>query len=202
MQIGSDIGWMFSPAGAIDEVRLWNVARTTAQIRANLNKRVNTAQPGLVGVWALDGNANDIIGARDGAVGGAGVGFLTSPVAASCGATTPAALCLNGRFSITAKWRTNPTPGTPTDGDGTVAVSNAGSGIFWFFSSTNWEVLVKVINGCGLNNRYWVFSAATTNVFYRLEVTDVTHGETKIFFNYPGPPAPAVTDTDALMVCP
>jgi hypothetical protein len=32
--------------------------------------------------------------------------------------------------------------------------------------------MVKALNGCGLNNRYWVFSAATTNVFYRMEVLD------------------------------
>jgi hypothetical protein len=63
-------------------------------------------------------------------------------------------------------------------------------------------VMVKVLNGCGLNNRWWLFSAATTNVFYRLEVTDVTTGTSKIYFNYPGPPAPAVTDTDAFATCP
>jgi hypothetical protein len=193
---------MRSPTGSIDEVRLWNVARTIAQIRANLNKRITVAQAGLVGVWSLDGNGQNIVGAHDGVLSGSGVGFLTAPVAVGCGATTPAALCLDGRFSIIAKWRTNPTPGTPPDGNATVGPFISGSGIFWFFSSTNWEVMVKVLNGCGLNNRWWVFSAATTNVFYRVEVTDVTRGETKIYFNYPGPPAPAVTDTDALAVCP
>ena len=203
MRIGSDVSFNHSPDGAIDEVRLWSVARTTAQIRSSLNVRITADQPGLVAVWALDGNANDIIGARDGALGGAGVGFLTSPVAVSCGASTATTLCLHDRFIVQAFWRTNPTPGTPTDGQAQVAgCANDGSGLFWFFSSTNWEVLVKAINGCGLNNRWWVFSAATTNVFYRLEVTDVTTGESKIYFNYPGPPAPAVTDTNALAVCP
>jgi hypothetical protein len=42
-----------------------------------------------------------------------------------------------------------------------------------------------------------VFSAATTNVYYQMNVTDVQSGQRKIYFNYPGPPAPAVTDTDA-----
>lgn len=32
----------------------------------------------------------------------------------------------------------------------------------WFFSSTKWELLVNVLNGCSANNRYWVFAAATT----------------------------------------
>ena len=51
--------------------------------------------------------------------------------------------------------------------------------------------MVKALNGCGLNNRYWIFSAATTNVFYRMTVYDYHTGTQKIYFNYPGPPAPA-----------
>lgn len=203
MRIGSDVSWQFTPAGAIDEVRLWSVARTLAQIRENLNERITTDQPGLVAVWALDGNVNDIIGSRDGGLGGAGVAFLTAPVAVNCGVSTATTLCLNNRYTVRTFWRTNPTPGTATDGQGQVAsCPNPGSGLFWFFAPTNWEVMVKVLNGCGLNNRWWLFSAATTNVFYRLEVTDVTTGTQKIYFNYPGPPAPAVTDTDAFATCP
>ncbi len=201
LQIGSDVNWLHSPNGAIDEVRLWNVARTTAQIRSAINVRIHAPQAGLVAVWPLDGNGNDVVGGHNGTLMGTGVGFLTSPVALDCGTTTTSALCLNSRFSITAQYRTNPTPGTPTDGNAHVVVAGPNSGIFWFFGSDNWEILVKSINACTLNDRYWVFSAATTNVFYRLEVTDV-HGAQKIYFNYPGPPAPAVTDTDAFATCP
>lgn len=203
MRIGSDVLWNFSPDGDIDEVRLWNVARTTTQIRDSLNEPITADQPGLVAVWPLDGNANDIIGARDGAVGGSGVSAQTFPVVFDCGASTATTLCLNDRFQVRAFWRTNPTPGTPTDGQAQVAgCANPDSGLFWFFSATNWEVMVKALNGCGLNNRFWIFSAATTNVFYRLEVLDVRSGTQKIYFNYPGPPAPAVTDTSAFATCP
>ncbi len=203
MRIGSDVRWNFSPAGNIDEVRLWSVARTLAQIRDNLNEPITTDQPGLIAVWALDGNTQDIIGARDGVVGGSGVSAQTFPVAFDCGASTATALCLNDRFAVQAFWRTNPIPGTPTDGQAQVAgCANPDSGLFWFFSANNWEVMVKALNGCGLNNRFWIFSAATTNVFYRLEVLDIRGGAQKIFFNYPGPPAPAVTDTSAFATCP
>lgn len=202
MRIGSDASWQRSPTGSIDEVRLWNVARTITQIRANLNRRITVDEPGLVAVWALDGNANDIIGARDGAVAGSGISAQTFPVALSCGASTATTLCLDDHFSVRAFWRTNPVPGTPTDGQAQVAgCPNPNSGLFWFFSANNWEVLVKALDACSLNNRFWVFSAATTNVFYRLEVTDVRGGAQKIYFNYPGPPAPAVTDTGAFATC-
>ncbi len=203
MRIGSDVAWQFPPTGGIDEVRLWNVARTEAELRANFNREITTADPGLVGVWAFNGNASDVVGPHDGATTGSSVGFLTFPVALNCGTTTATTLCLRNRFAISARWRTDPVPGSLTNAQAQVAgAANEGSGLFQFFSPDNWEIMVKALDGCGLNNRYWVFSAATTNVHYRLEVLDVKTGTQKIYFNYPGPPAPAVTDTSALAVCP
>ena len=202
MRIGSDVSWERSPTGSIDEARLWNVARTTAQIRSRINVRIDTPQPGLVAVWPLNNSGADIIGPHDGTPLGTGLSvgqFTTNP---NCGASTPAALCLNTRFQVIGRWRTNPVPGSPVDGNAQAVVASSDSGIFSFFSPANWEVMVKVLNGCALNNRYWVFSAATTNVFYRLEVFDVNKSAQKIYFNYPGPPAPAVTDTDAFATCP
>ncbi len=42
VRIGSDVDHPFSPNGSIDEVRLWSVERTQAQIREKLNVRVTT----------------------------------------------------------------------------------------------------------------------------------------------------------------
>lgn len=43
--------------GYIDEVRIWNVARTQAEITANMtNLPTPTTQPGLQGYWKFDGN--------------------------------------------------------------------------------------------------------------------------------------------------
>ncbi len=202
IQIGSDFSYNHTPAGAIDEVRLWNVARSVSQIRSKINVVVHSPQAGLVAVWPLDGGANDVVGGHNGTVLGSGVAALTFPATLSCGSSTTAALCLQGRFAITTKFRAATAPG-PTDGSGHVVVAGANSGIFWFFSSDNWEVMVKAINACGFNNRYWIYSAATTDRFYRMEVLDVRAGVQKIYFNYAGPPAPAVTDnTDAFATCP
>jgi hypothetical protein len=192
--IGGDVSWVYSPNGALNEVRLWNVARTIDQIRAAINTHQGSAQPGLVAVWQMGGSGDSL-----GHYPGTFVGTEHSdvgPAIISCGASTASSLCLQGHFFLTAKFRVG-APGTAEGAAQTVAVSNPGSGLFWFFSPDNWELMVKVIEGCGLNNQWWVFSAATTNVFYRLEATDVQSAQTKIYFNYPGPPAPAVTDTSA-----
>ena len=41
-------------AGVVDEVRIWNAARSQAQIQAAKNAAITTAQAGLLGVWNLD----------------------------------------------------------------------------------------------------------------------------------------------------
>lgn len=196
MRIGSDVEFEFSPDGSIMEVRLWSVARTEAQIRSAINVPITAPQAGLVAVWSMNG-PQDVVGSRDGTVIN-DLLFTTTGVISSCaGLGTSTQLCLQDRFLVSAQWRTSGV-GEPTDGSARVVpVINPGSGIFWFFAPDNWEVMVKVLNGCGLNSRFWVFSASTTNVFYRLYVFDVTSGVGKTYFNYPGPPAPAVTDTDA-----
>jgi hypothetical protein len=198
VRIGSDVAWDFPPQGAIDEVRLWNVARTTEEIRGSINVPITSAQPGLVAVWSLDGGT-DVVGGHNGAIVGA-LGFLTFPVAFDCGMGTATSACLNTHFSASVTFR-NPNTGVYGVGQ-VVDCPNPDSALFWFFSFNAWEVMVKTVNACGFNNHFWAFSAATTNVFYRLEVTDVRGGANKIYFNYPGPPAPAVTDTAAFATCP
>jgi len=40
--------------GLIDEVRVWNVARTAAQIAGTMRQRLNGNEAGLVGYWRFD----------------------------------------------------------------------------------------------------------------------------------------------------
>ena len=194
LQIGGDVSYELSPHGLLNQVRLWNVARTQDQIRAAINVPLTSAQPGLVAVWPMF-VATDALGVHNGSFVGNIPPVLGPPAESTCGASSASALCLQGHFLVTATFRTGP-PGSAS-GNAGVAVDSPDSGIFWFFAPSTWEVMVKVIDACGLNNRWWVFSAATTNVFYQMNVTDVRSGQPKIFFNYPGPPAPAVTDVSA-----
>jgi hypothetical protein len=198
VRLGSDVSWDYQPHGDLNEIRLWSVARSVDQIRATINVPLDAAQPGLVAVWS-SGGPNDAVDGHNG-INVGGIPALTFPVALNCGSGNSTFACLNTRFSVGIQFRD---PNTSIYGQATVvSCPNPDSAIFWFFAPNAWEVLVKTINACGYNNHYWAFSAAATNVFYRLEVLDVRAGVNKVYFNYPGPPASAVTDTTAFATCP
>jgi hypothetical protein len=84
-------------------------------------------------------------------------------------------------------------------GSGTPApVADVRSGLFWFFTPDNWEMLVKVLDGCALNGSYWVYFGATTDVGFTLRVTDLVSGEVASYENALGRAADTVADTAAL----
>jgi hypothetical protein len=116
----------------------------------------------------------------------------------------------DGRFKVEVEWedyQNNTGPGRVVELDSaypdpyTYLLSDD-TGVFWFFSPDNWEIMVKVLDGCRFNDNYWVFAAATTNVEYTLEVTDTATDETRSYSNPLGQASPAITDTSAFATCP
>jgi hypothetical protein len=113
---------------------------------------------------------------------------------------TPFALCLdNQRFQVSVGYKTSENASLSP---GQAVPLRADSGLFWFFNANNLELLVKVLDGCGLNQRHWVFFAATTNVGYTLTVTDTSTGAVKTYTNPLNTLAQARADTDAFAGCP
>lgn len=129
-----------------------------------------------------------------------GLFALSFPTTAGC-TPDPKTLCLgNGRFLVDAQW-------TDFQGNSGLAsvvpgVSSSNSGVMWFFGPDNWELLIKVLNGCGVNGNYWVFGAAATNVAYTIQVTDTQTAEVRTYTNPLGTTSPAITDTAAFGSCP
>lgn len=116
-----------------------------------------------------------------------------------CDGNDPAILCLHeDRYRAEVQWRDveNRT------GAGQTVFSSKDSGLFWFFDADNWEMLVKVLDGCDVNGHTWVFAAATTDVEYTLKVTDTHTGIENEYANRLGEAAPALTDTTAFATCP
>jgi len=98
---------------------------------------------------------------------------------------TPGAqrLCLNGgRFAVEAAWKDF----SGHTGTGTAVPLTGDTGYFWFFSPTNVEVMTKVLDGRGLNGKFWLFYGALSNVEYTLTVTDTQTGAVKIYKNPSG----------------
>jgi hypothetical protein len=121
----------------------------------------------------------------------------TYPAANGECVATPTTLCLGGgRFRVEVAWKDfqgGAGPGSVVPG-----VASDDSGLFWFFAPGNWELLVKVLDGCGVNGHHWVFAAATTTVDYTLTVTDTQTDQAWSWRNPPGRASPSVTDTTAL----
>jgi len=76
------------------------------------------------------------------------------------------------------------------------------TGGFWFFSPSNLEVLIKVLNGCGVKARYWTFAGGLTNVNVILTVTDTQTGTIQTYTNPQGTPFEPIQDTNAFATCP
>ncbi len=109
-------------------------------------------------------------------------------------------LCLlDNRFRVTVDWQDD----SGATGPGRVVPFQSNdSGLFWFFAEDNWEMLVKVLDGCLVNDHYWVFASATTDVAYTLLVTDTYTGLERTYTHQQGTAAPAITDTQAFASCP
>lgn len=119
----------------------------------------------------------------------------TTPFTCVANATT---LCLGGgRFRARATWKT-----ATGAGDSRVVGLTRDTGYLWFFSESNVEAIVKVLDGCGLNDRYWVFAGGLTNVEVKLTVEDATTGEKRTYSNPQGQALQPVQDTAAFASCP
>jgi minor extracellular serine protease Vpr len=103
-------------------------------------------------------------------------------------------LCLNSsRFKIQVAWSV---PSQGTSGAGMAVPLTGDTGYFWFFSSNNVELVIKVLDGTGLNGHFWVFYGALSNVQYTITVTD-THTSAVKIYNNPSGKMASVADTSA-----
>jgi hypothetical protein len=124
---------------------------------------------------------------------------VCSPVAPqNCVGCRPG-LCLDGeRFRVEASWKAS----NGQEGIAQPIPFTAESGSFWFFSSSNIELDVKVLDGCAVNGRHWVFASGGTNVEVTLIVTDTKTGAVKTYTNPQSRLFQTIADTSAFPSCP
>jgi hypothetical protein len=71
--------------GVIDEVRIWNVTRSPAEVQANMNRKLDGNEPGLVGYWRLDEGGGQAVSdatgnSSDGWLGSSSAGGSDDPL--------------------------------------------------------------------------------------------------------------------------
>jgi hypothetical protein len=125
------------------------------------------------------------------------LGIRVDPLQAQCVEGDPHCL-RDDRFRVEATFRT----AGGLSGVAQVVRLTDETAYLWFFSPSNVEVLVKVLDGCALNDRYWVFVAGLTDVRVELTVIDTQRGGIRTFTNPQGAAFLPVLDTSALSTCP
>ncbi|KAA0254933.1 PKD domain-containing protein [Acidobacteria bacterium ACD] len=106
-------------------------------------------------------------------------------------------LCLNqSRFRVKATYRDY---GGNSGNAQAVPLTND-TGYFWFFGRDNVEVVIKVLDFCGVSSAWAVYAAGLTDVGIVLTVTDTTTGAVKSYPNELG--IPFVLVRDAAFPCP
>ena len=120
---------------------------------------------------------------------------LPAPPVEACRADQETLCLQGGRFEVTGSWWDR--YGIDSGPALVVEEGTNDSGLFRFFDPLNWEILIKVLDGCADNGHMWVLGASTTDLGYRIEVVDRVAGESRTYENEPGKPAPAIVDTKA-----
>lgn len=127
------------------------------------------------------------------------VGMGTVP--GDCVEDATTACMVDDRFLVQIDWTNPNTEVTQAANRLDTSIGDFGD-IFFFNNPNNPEFLIKVIPGCSINDHYWVFFAATTDVGFTVTVVDTERQVTKTYTNPIKHPADAVTETSAFATCP
>jgi len=102
----------------------------------------------------------------------------------TCGPSSTSLCLLDNRFRVEVTWHDlrsgdqgvgRVRPVTTVDSDET--------GFFWFFDPNNVELVVKVLDARVINQHFWVFYGALSDVEYEVTVTDTVTEESLSFTN-------------------
>lgn len=139
-----------------------------------------------VTLWVSDGDAEST----------ASLTFLVEAKdpAGSCVSDERTRCLRDSRYAVTVDWWTE---GAARRAAAVVAAGTNDSGLFRFFGRDNWEVLIKVLDGCSENGHVWVYGASTTDLGHVLRVTDTVTGTAREYASDPGVPATAISDATA-----
>lgn len=132
-----------------------------------------------------------------------GVSWAQSSV---CTPSSTTACVMQGRFEISLTFDTAgatfvpASAGTPA-GSAEVATTTSDTAIFRFYDEDQFDVVVKVLDACPINQRFWVFAAGATDAGVDITVTDTAVGASVFYASGSGQAFPSVIDTNAFATC-
>jgi hypothetical protein len=87
---------------------------------------------------------------------------------------------------VRAQWRNQRAPGDHGVGHAVPFPGSTKTGQFWFFGPDNIELIVKALDAYVVDQHFWVFYGALSNVEYWITVVDTARGLVKTYHNPPG----------------
>jgi hypothetical protein len=110
---------------------------------------------------------------------------FTAPEAPSTCVPGSTVLCLGagGRFQVEVAWRDQRSGDV---GTGTAIPGSDRTGYFWFFNQQNVELVVKALDGRTINEFFWLFYGALSDVEYAISVLDTATGQRRRYDNAAG----------------
>ena len=83
----------------------------------------------------------------------------------------------DGRFRVEGTWSSSQISGTSR----ALGATSNSSGVLWIFEKDNWEILVKVVDGCMRNGHYWLFFSGATSLDHTITITDMAVSSEKTY---------------------
>lgn len=125
--------------------------------------------------------------------------FATATPKFPCTPNATTACLAGGRFKVTAVYQSS---AAKAGGAAQVVTLTSDTAYLWFFTRENVEVFLKVLDACGINQRFWVYAAGATDRGVTITVTDTTNSVQNVYSNPLGKTFVTRTDIDAFDGCP
>lgn len=104
-----------------------------------------------------------------------------------CVADAATACLQSGRFEVKVDWQTATATGAgQVMSFNSQRTENDESVFWWFFNPANFELGVKTLDACALNDKFWVFASGLTDQGWTVHVRDTTTGAAKTYTNAVG----------------
>jgi hypothetical protein len=120
----------------------------------------------------------------------------------TCSRTATTACLLSSRFQVRVSFVNASSSGNGTVMSfGSTRAENDESVFLYFTDPSNFEMGLKILDACVLNNHFWVFIGGLTNQGWTVQIVDTSNGHSVVYQNPLNRLTPTTADTSAL-VCP